>query len=72
MFQIGIHPNFRGKGMGKTLHSIGLYRLKKEFNANSYLGFTQIDNYAMRKIMLANGCIENKNKLISLEYDRNQ
>ena len=68
MFWIGIHPNFLGKRMGKALHSIGLYRLKNDFKAKSYLGITQVNNHAMKKIMISNGCIENKSSLISLEY----
>lgn len=68
IFWIGIHPYFLGKGLGKNLHLIGLYRLKQEFKAKSYLGITQVDNIQMRNIMLSNGCIQNKNSLISLEY----
>lgn len=68
IFWIGIHPNYRGKGLGKNLHLIGLYRLQNDFKAYSYLGATQINNNPMRKIMKYNGCVENKNKFISLEY----
>lgn len=68
IFWIGIHPKFRGKGLGKNLHLIGLYRLQKDFKAKFYLGATQINNNPMRKIMKYNGCVENKNTVISLEY----
>jgi RimJ/RimL family protein N-acetyltransferase len=68
IFWIGIHPKFRGKGWGKNLHLIGLYRLQNDFKAKSYLGATQINNNPMRKIMKYNGCVENKNTVISLEY----
>lgn len=68
MFWIGIHPRYLGKKMGKDLHSIGLYRLKNDFKAKSYLGITQIDNYPMKKIMISNECIQNENTLISLDY----
>lgn len=68
IFWIGLHPNFVGKGLGKNLHSIGLFRLKNEFNAKSYLGMTQIDNVQMRKILVSNGCLQHKNTVISLEY----
>ncbi|MEO4054635.1 N-acetyltransferase [Solibacillus sp. CAU 1738] len=68
MFWIGIHPYFIGKRMGKALHLVGLYRLKIDFNAKSYVGITQINNHAMKKIMISNGCIQNKHTLISLEY----
>ncbi|WP_397538909.1 GNAT family N-acetyltransferase [Rummeliibacillus pycnus] len=68
IFWIGIHPNFLGTGLGKNLHSIGLYRLKYEFKAKSYLGMTQVDNIPMRKIMVSNGCIQNENTVISLQY----
>ena len=68
IFWIGIQPKFRGKGLGKNLHQIGLYRLQNDFKAKSYLGATQINNNSMRKIMKYNGCVENKNTVISLEY----
>ena len=67
MFWIGIHPNFMGTGLGKDLHLIGLYRLKNEFKAMSYLGMTRVDNIPMRNIMLSNGCIQS-NFVISLQY----
>ncbi|WP_010304285.1 GNAT family N-acetyltransferase [Kurthia senegalensis] len=68
LFWIGIHPNYLGKGFGKDLHAIGLYRLKKDFHAECYVGITQIDNCAMRKIMQSNGCVESEHILASLEY----
>ncbi|WP_234007723.1 GNAT family N-acetyltransferase [Lysinibacillus sp. FJAT-14745] len=68
IFWIGMHPNFLGTGLGKNLHSLGLYRLKNEFKAMSYLGMTQVDNIPMRNIMASNGCIQNKNTVISLQY----
>jgi RimJ/RimL family protein N-acetyltransferase len=67
IFWIGIHPKFRGKGLGKYLHLIGLYRLRNDFNAKSYLGATEINNNPMKKIMKYNGCVENKHPVISLE-----
>lgn len=68
MFWIGVHPRFQGKGMGRELHSIGLYRLKKDFQADTYLGITQIDNLPMKKIMLSNECIQYDHTLVSLDY----
>ncbi|MGA3677301.1 N-acetyltransferase [Lysinibacillus agricola] len=68
IFWIGMHPNFLGTGLGKNLHSIGLYRLKNEFKAMSYLGMTQVDNIPMRNIMVSNECIQHKNTVISLQY----
>lgn len=68
IFWIGIHPKFLGTGLGKNLHSIGLYRLKNDFKAMSYLGMTQVDNMPMRNIMVSNGCIQNNNTVISLQY----
>lgn len=68
IFWIGIHPKFQGRGLGKDLHLIGLYRLRNDFNAVSYLGATEINNNPMRKIMIDNGCIESKNTVISLVY----
>ncbi|WP_449620055.1 GNAT family N-acetyltransferase [Robertmurraya sp. Marseille-Q9965] len=67
IFWIGIHPKFQGNGLGRILHLIGLYRLQNDFKAKSYIGATQINNIPMRKIMVANGCLENKNTVISLE-----
>ena len=67
MFWVGMHPRYRGKGLGKSLHLTGLYRLQNEYNAKTYLGSTQIDNVPMRKIMAGNGCIE-QHTLISLNY----
>ncbi|WP_010093501.1 GNAT family N-acetyltransferase [Ornithinibacillus scapharcae] len=71
IFWIGIHPKFRGKGLGKNLHRIGLYRLKNDFKAKSYLGATEINNNSMRKIMTYNGCLENQNTVISLAFSNN-
>lgn len=67
IFWIGIHPNFLGTGLGKNLHSIGLYRLKNVFKAISYLGMTQINNIPMRNIMVSNGYNQYKNTVISLQ-----
>ncbi|MEN2768213.1 GNAT family N-acetyltransferase [Ornithinibacillus xuwenensis] len=66
IFWIGIHPKFIGRGLGKGLHRIGLYRLQHDFKAVSYLGATKIDNEPMRKILSSNGCTE-KTAVISLE-----
>ncbi|MCS0787580.1 GNAT family N-acetyltransferase [Cytobacillus firmus] len=68
MFWIGIHPDFKGKGYGKNLHLIGLHRLQHDFKAETYLGATRTDNAAMRKVMEANGCIQESNSVFSLEY----
>lgn len=68
IFWIGMHPNFLRKGLGQSLHLIGLHRLQSEFNAKSYLGATSVNNIAMRKIMLANGCVQNQSNVVSLEY----
>ncbi len=69
LFWIGMHPKFLGKGLGQRLHLLGLYRLRNDFKAGSYLGATKIDNTPMRKIMIANGCTQNKNTVLSLEYN---
>ena len=53
---------------GKQLHLIGLFRLQIEFKAKSYLGATQIENIPMRKIMEANGCSEQKDLFITMEF----
>lgn len=67
LFWIGIHPAFKGKGLGRGLHTIGLYRLQHDFQAKSYLGATQIENAPMRKIMEANGCMQQAT-VVSLKY----
>lgn len=68
IFWIGMHPVFLRKGLGQSLHLIGLHRLQSEFKAKSYLGATSVNNFAMRKIMLANGCVQTHCNLVSLEY----
>lgn len=67
LFWIGIHPAYKGKGLGRGLHTIGLYRLQHDFQAKSYLGVTQIENAPMRKIMEANGCVQQAT-VVSLKY----
>lgn len=67
MFWIGMHPDFLGKGLGQTLHQIGLFRLQKEWKAKMYAGSTEINNSPMRKIMVSNGCAE-KHTVLSLKY----
>ncbi|RBP96716.1 hypothetical protein DFO70_101532 [Cytobacillus firmus] len=68
IFWIGIHPDYKGKGYGKNLHLIGLHRLQYDFKAEKYLGATRADNAAMKKVMAANGCIQESNSVFSLEY----
>lgn len=67
LFWIGIHPLYKGKGLGRGLHTIGLYRLQHDFQAKSYLGATQIENAPMRKIMGDNGCVQQAT-VVSLKY----
>ncbi len=67
IFWIGMHPDFLGKGLGQTLHQIGLFRLQKEWKAKTYAGSTEINNGPMRKIMVSNGCAE-KHTVLSLKY----
>jgi RimJ/RimL family protein N-acetyltransferase len=67
LFWIGLHPLYVGKGLGKALHTIGLHRLKQDFNAHTYVGITQVENVAMRNIMRVNGCNEIENTLITLQ-----
>ncbi|TDL35358.1 N-acetyltransferase [Jeotgalibacillus sp. S-D1] len=68
IFWIGIHPKYLGQGLGKNLHLIGLNRLQEDFGAKSYLGATQVDNVPMRKIMISNGCVQNKHHVVSVEF----
>lgn len=68
IYWLGIHPNFLGERLGKTLHLIGLHRLRNEFKAKSYQGMTEVDNIPMRKIMVSNRCMQNKSTVISLQY----
>ncbi|WP_268626099.1 hypothetical protein [Paenibacillus alvei] len=67
LFWIGIHPAYKGKGLGRGLHTIGLYRLQHDFQAKSYLGATEIENAPMRKIMETNGCVQQAT-VVSLKY----
>ncbi|MDT8976543.1 GNAT family N-acetyltransferase [Paenibacillus sp. chi10] len=67
LFWIGFHPAYKGKGLGRGLHTIGLYRLQHDFQAKSYLGATEIENAPMRKIMEANGCVQQAT-VVSLKY----
>ncbi|MCB9232004.1 MAG: GNAT family N-acetyltransferase [Bacteroidia bacterium] len=52
---IGILPPFRGKGLGKSLHLLGLHQLK-QLGCESYVGSTDSRNEPMLKIFAQNGC----------------
>ncbi len=53
MNYIGIHPDFRGRGLGVDLHRHGLRRLK-EFGAEVYIGSTHQDNHIMQAVFARN------------------
>ncbi|MBN1879876.1 GNAT family N-acetyltransferase [bacterium] len=57
IFNIGLLPEFRGKGLGRPLHARGLEDLK-HMGATRYVGSTDILNVPMRRIFVTNGCHE--------------
>ena len=57
IFNIGLLPAYRGRGLGRLLHARGLDDLKR-LGATRYVGSTDIVNVPMRRIFAANGCRE--------------
>ncbi len=57
IFNIGLVPEYRGRGLGRLLHARGLHDLK-HLGATRYVGSTDILNVPMRRIFAANGCTE--------------
>ncbi|WP_096154122.1 MULTISPECIES: GNAT family N-acetyltransferase [Bacillus] len=55
LFYFGVLPNLRGQGLGGNIHKISLVLLKK-FQANYYVGSTDVNNSYMIKIFEKNGC----------------
>lgn len=55
LFYFGVVPNFRGQGLGRTIHKITL-ALLKNFHASYYVGSTDVHNSNMIKIFEGNGC----------------
>lgn len=55
MLNIGIVPEFRGQGLGRTLHAAGLELLARQ-GVEEYIGSTDADNSHMLKVFDANGC----------------
>jgi RimJ/RimL family protein N-acetyltransferase len=55
LLSYGLFPEYRGKGLGKALHAVGLEHLA-QLGAEHYVGSTDCLNDAMIKIFEANGC----------------
>ncbi|MBM6617893.1 GNAT family N-acetyltransferase [Bacillus suaedaesalsae] len=72
MFWIGIHLEHQGKGYAKALHSIGLFRLQHDFHAKMYVGATKVENIPMQKVMITNGCVQQKHKIMTFEYNNEE
>lgn len=52
---VGLLPPFRGRGLGRPLHALGLALLEAR-GARRYLGHTDVENRAVARIFTANGC----------------
>jgi ribosomal protein S18 acetylase RimI-like enzyme len=57
LFYVAVAPPFRGRGLGRALHALGL-RLLGERGAERYVGSTDTRNEAMVHIFSRNGCTE--------------
>ena len=55
LFYIGVLPEYRGHGFGRSLHALGLWILKSR-GVTRYVGSTDVSNKAMVSIFLKNGC----------------
>ncbi len=55
LLEIGLKPEYRGKGYGRIIHERGL-ELLKEMGAKKYLGSTETTNHAMLRVFELNGC----------------
>ncbi len=65
---MGIHPDFRGKGLGKWLHRKGFSMMKK-LGGKNYFGGTVSSNKNMIKLFNEHGCTETR---ILQEWVRNK
>jgi RimJ/RimL family protein N-acetyltransferase len=71
LFYLGIIPEFRGKGFGKIIHSIGLEFLKTK-NVLKYKGSTDIENKPMINIFKMNNCIQTNSQLIFKAFEQSK
>ncbi|MDE4084349.1 GNAT family N-acetyltransferase [Planococcus maritimus] len=55
LFYFGIVPDFRGKGLGESIHKLSLHLLK-QMGAAYYIGATGQHNIPMQRIFEANAC----------------
>lgn len=55
LLEIGLKPEYRGKGYGRIIHAHGL-EILKQMGAKKYLGSTETTNYAMLRVFKLNGC----------------
>jgi GNAT superfamily N-acetyltransferase len=53
MNYIGIHPDFRGRGLGMDLHKLGLHYLHT-LGCTEYIGSTPDSNHAMQQVFARN------------------
>ena len=56
LFYFGLTPEFRGKGLAAVFHRFALAAIKLELDAESYIGVTDADNSAMKRVFLQNDC----------------
>ena len=64
-----VNPEFRGKGFGKIIHSIGLDFLR-ENNILKYKGSTDIENKSMISIFMINNCFQTPSQLIFKTFNK--
>ena len=55
LLEIGLKPEYRGKGYVRILHAHGL-EILKQMGAKKYLGSTETTNHAMLRVFELNGC----------------
>ena len=55
LFIVGLVPEYRGKGLAKVIHAKGLAMLAA-MGVEGYVGSTDVQNLAMIKTFVTNGC----------------
>jgi len=54
---MGLLPDARGRGLGRSVHTLGLHALAR-LGVETYVDHTESDNHPMRAIFARNGCTE--------------
>ena len=54
---MGLLPDARGRGLGRSVHALGLHALAR-LGVETYVDHTESDNHPMRAIFARNGCTE--------------